>query len=103
MKDKQLLIAPNHGLQRMCPLHVLLVVTGVTPRRNRRHMVCMALRDAPSTLSAWLQGMPLARSQVCFLWCMGEGSHPIGRVSLPLFKDMYKYNKDYTQFSFSLY
>jgi hypothetical protein len=89
------LIAPNRGLQGTCPLHVLFMVSGVTPRRNRRRMVCMAPRD-----------VALARSHVCFLWCMGEGSHPIRRFSLPLFKDMYNTyvlsNKDYTWFSFSL-
>jgi hypothetical protein len=89
------LIAPNRGLQGTCPLHVLFMVSGVTPPRNRRRMVYMAPRD-----------VALTRSHVCFLWCMGEGSHPIGRFSLPLLKDMYNTyvlsNKDYTWFSFSL-
>jgi hypothetical protein len=70
MKDKQLLIAPSRGLQGTCPLHVLFMVTSVTPQRNRRHMVCMAPRD-----------VPLARSHICFLWCMGKGSHPIGHFN----------------------
>jgi hypothetical protein len=55
MNDKQLLIASSHGLQRTCPLHILFMLTDVTPRKKQTaHGLHGSKGRAPTTFARTL-------------------------------------------------